>query len=60
MKPDLPFTAYASYVDAVTGSPISLSAAKEPGTYEIRYVLKGKKVIARRPIEVTAPAEGTQ
>ena len=57
VKPELPVSAYASYVDTENkGSPITLDAAKEPGTYEIRYVLKGKRVIARRRIEVSAAA----
>jgi Ca-activated chloride channel family protein len=58
VKPDQPAQGYASYVDlgAGKGSPIQLSAAAEPGTYEIRYVMKGKRVIARRSITVTEAA----
>ncbi len=58
VKPVAAFNAYASYVDANKGSPISLTAAKEAGRYEIRYVMKGKRVIAKRDIEVTATAAG--
>ena len=56
VKPEASTQSYASYVDVEPGkgSPISLAAAKEPGAYEIRYVMKGKRVIARRPITVTA------
>lgn len=56
VKPEAATQAYASYVDVEPGkaSPISLVAAKEPGAYEIRYVMKGKRVIARRPITVVA------
>jgi hypothetical protein len=32
-----------------------LQLPAEPGAYEFRYVLLGKKVIARHQIEVTAP-----
>jgi Ca-activated chloride channel family protein len=58
VKPDQPAQGYASYVDlgAGKGSPIQLSAAAEPGKYEIRYVMKGKRVIARRSITVTEAA----
>ncbi len=45
-------TAYASYSYPRT-NPVSLTAALAPGEYEIRYVLAGKRVIARRPITVT-------
>jgi Ca-activated chloride channel family protein len=48
-------TSYASYVDADRGSPKPLSAPAAPGRYEIRYVLRGTKVIATRPIDVTMP-----
>jgi Ca-activated chloride channel family protein len=56
VKPDAPEQGYASYADANKGTPISLQASTEPGTYEVRYVLKGKKVITRRPIQVATPA----
>jgi Ca-activated chloride channel family protein len=48
-------TAYGSYHDADRGSPAKLVAPAAAGAYELRYVLKGKKVIAARPIEVTGP-----
>ena len=44
--------AYRSYVDADGGSPAKLTAPSAPGTYEVRYVLKGKSVLARKTIEV--------
>jgi Ca-activated chloride channel family protein len=47
--------AYLSYANARDGSPARLQLPAEPGAYEFRYVLLGKKVIARRRIEVTAP-----
>jgi Ca-activated chloride channel family protein len=47
-------TAYGSYYDADRGSPAMLRAPAQAGRYELRYVLKGKKIIAARPVEVTA------
>lgn len=47
-------TAYASYVDADRGSPAKLTAPTAAGSYEIRYVLAGKKIIGRKTIQVTA------
>jgi Ca-activated chloride channel family protein len=46
-------SAYGSYVDAVRGSPATLTASAQAGAYQLRYVLKGKRVIAARAIEVT-------
>ncbi len=45
-------TAYKSYVDAPRGNPAKLTAPPAPGTYEVRYVLRGKSVIGRKTIEV--------
>jgi Ca-activated chloride channel homolog len=45
-------SAYGSYADADRGSPKTLQAPAAAGDYELRYVLKGKKIIARRPIAV--------
>jgi Ca-activated chloride channel homolog len=45
---------YASYVDAINGSPARLNAPLEPGAYELRYVAGGREVLARTPIMVTA------
>jgi Ca-activated chloride channel family protein len=44
--------AFGSYADADRGSPKTLQAPAAPGDYELRYVLKGRKIIARRPITV--------
>lgn len=45
---------YGSYSDVSAGSPVTLSAPKEPGDAEVRYVAgQGRKVLARRPIRVT-------
>ena len=35
------------------GSPQNLDMPKEAGTYEIRYVLKGKRVVAKQTIKIT-------
>jgi len=45
---------YGSYADVSAGSPAKLSAPKDAGDMEIRYVAsQGRKVLARRPIRVT-------
>jgi len=53
-----PESAYKSYAYARNGSPGRVRMPLEPGSYELRYVQGGKKVLARRPIEV-APAVAT-
>jgi Ca-activated chloride channel family protein len=50
-----PDNEYGSYVDAPNPSPATLQAPAAPGSYELRYSLNGKKIIARKPIQVTAP-----
>ncbi len=50
-----PDNEYGSYVDAPNPSPATLNAPAAPGSYELRYSLNGKKVIARKAIAVTAP-----
>ena len=45
---------YVSYKYAHKGAPSELVAPKEPGTYEIRYVHGGKKIIETRQITVVA------
>ncbi len=44
-----------NYVDPVTGS-VSMGAPKTAGSYELVYVTRGGKELARRPIIVTPPA----
>jgi len=46
--------AYRSYAYAHDGSPATLTAPDQSGNFEIRYVLGGRTVIARRPIQVSA------
>ena len=50
-----PDNEYGPYVDAPNPSPATLNAPAAPGSYELRYSLNGKKVIARKAIQVTAP-----
>ena len=45
--------AYNDYKYAKNGNPSLIKMPVTPGTYELRYVLNGKKVIARKSIEVT-------
>ncbi|MGB7931297.1 MAG: VWA domain-containing protein [Gammaproteobacteria bacterium] len=54
IAPDQPDTAYASYADVPRANPATLTAPETPGSYELRYVLNGRKVIGRKAIEVTA------
>lgn len=44
---------YVSYKYARNGAPATLTAPKTPGVYEIRYVLDGKKIIARQSLTVS-------
>ncbi len=52
VKSDQPAHAYGSYIDAGVGSPSKLTAPTTAGAYELRYVLLGKAIIARRTIQV--------
>ena len=54
VKPDAANGRYTSYDYVRSGEALSLVAPKEPGNYEVRYVLRGKRVIARVPITVVA------
>ncbi len=53
-KPDAPENKYNDYRYSRDGSPVSLRMPLEPGEYELRFVQGGKKVLARKPITVTA------
>ena len=45
-----------SAVRASQGNPAKLRAPKQPGTYEVRYILgRGKHLLARAPITIEAP-----
>ena len=54
VKPDAGERAYMSYKYTRSGNPVSLQAPLEAGDYELRYVMAGQEVIARRPITVVA------
>ncbi|MGD2132868.1 MAG: VWA domain-containing protein [Maricaulaceae bacterium] len=56
VAPDAPDNGYGDYAYTREGNPLTLAAPVEPGAYEVRYVLDGNTVLARRPIEVTASA----
>lgn len=46
---------YANYDNARTGQPARVTAPMEPGEHEVRYMSgQGRRVLARRPIAVTA------
>lgn len=52
VAPDAADNRYGDYGYTREGNPIELRAPKDPGTYELRYVLDNKRVIARTPITV--------
>lgn len=54
VAPDAPERASASYAYAANGSPAALTAPLDAGAHELRYVLRGKRVLARRAIMVEA------
>ena len=45
---------YKSYAYTAKGEALDLQMPLEAGEYELRYVQRGQKIIARRPISVTA------
>ena len=53
IKPDARPSKYGDYFYAQNGSPQTLDMPKEAGVYEIRYVLKGKRIVAKQDIIVT-------
>ncbi len=53
IKPDARPSKYGDYFYAQNGSPQNLDMPKEAGLYEIRYVLKGKRIVARQDIIIT-------
>ncbi len=56
-RADAADTEYESYSNARDTPTVSLRLPQETGSYELRYVLgKARKVIARRPLEVTLPS----
>lgn len=58
VPPDHGETAYKDYAYAENGSPAKVRAPFEPGVYEVRYVMRGEKIIGRRPITIL-PAEAS-
>lgn len=53
-KPDDADNKYMSYHYTKNGSPGDIKMPLEPGNYEIRFIQGNNKVLARRPITVTA------
>ncbi len=53
-KLEQPENRYIDHHYTKRGSPANLKAPKEPGTYEIRYLLRGKKVIRTELVTVLA------
>ncbi|MEN1928892.1 VWA domain-containing protein [Luteimonas sp. MJ250] len=53
-RPDAAGGAYENYAYTRKGNPLQLLLPKDPGTYEVRYVLdSGRKVLVRETIAVT-------
>ena len=51
-----PPAAYVNSTPVRQGNPLKLRVPKEPGTYEVRYVLGlGKRLLAKTTITITAP-----
>jgi Ca-activated chloride channel family protein len=51
-----PPAAYVNSTPVRQGNPLKLRAPKEPGAYEVRYVLGlGKRLLAKSTITITAP-----
>ncbi len=54
IAPDAPDNKYTSYAYSRNGSPAEIRMPLEAGDYELRFVQNNTKVLARRPIKVTA------
>lgn len=46
-----------SHTFATRGNPIALWAPREGGDYTLRYVMRGGKVLAEKPVRIRPPAE---
>lgn len=53
-RPDDAETKHMGYAYTRLGSPARLRMPLEPGAYELRFVQNGRRVLARRPITITA------
>jgi Ca-activated chloride channel family protein len=50
-RPDQGSGSYLTYTYTNRGNPIKIKAPKEPGTYEVRYILgRGSKVLDKKNI----------
>ncbi|MFC2951454.1 VWA domain-containing protein [Marinicaulis aureus] len=54
IEPDAPDNKYTDYEYTRAGSPAEIRMPLDAGEYELRFVQANKKVLARRPISVTA------
>lgn len=52
VAPDAGARRYGDYARAIDGSPARIDVPLEPGTYEVRYVLDGRRVVATKPITI--------
>lgn len=54
-RPDQAPTANVWATATRQGNPLQLRAPKEPGVYEVRYILFGGRLLAKAPITINAP-----
>lgn len=55
-RADQPPAGHVTYASVRKGNPLKLRAPKEPGTYEVRYILgRGNRLLAKAPLTITAP-----
>jgi hypothetical protein len=56
-RPNQPPNAHLSSATIRKGNPLKLRAPKEPGTYEVRYLLgRGPRLLAKASVTIAAPA----
>ncbi|MBW2593280.1 MAG: hypothetical protein JRE58_09850, partial [Deltaproteobacteria bacterium] len=52
-RPDQRSGSYVGYTYIRDGNPVKVKAPKQPGNYEVRYILKrGNKLLAKVPITI--------
>ena len=48
--------AYVSYMSVRRGNPLKVRAPKEPGSYEVRYILgRGNRLLGKAPVTIEVP-----
>lgn len=58
-RPNQPAGTHVASLSVRKGSPLRLKAPKEPGDYEVRYLIgRGHRLLAKLPLKVTPPPAG--